>query len=189
MRLEGSGGLEISRARADACSSFSSSASREHVTATARVVTQDYRAELPTPELIAEVRRLLFSERWAGRLICRYLADLAARIREGRDDELVEFIDEFHATARLFDLGARETRERVRIGRALRALPRIEAAFVVGTLCYSRVREVTRVASAETESKWLDLAQRLDMRAPELASRSDPGLHASDSSMQRGSLR
>lgn len=91
--------------------SFSSSASREHVTATARVVTQHHRAKLPTPELIAEVRRLLFSERWAGRLICRYLADLADRIREGRDDELVEFIDEFHATARLFDLGARETRE------------------------------------------------------------------------------
>jgi hypothetical protein len=64
-----------------------------------------------------------------------------------------------------FGLGVRETRERVRVGRALRTLPRIEQAFIHGELSYSRAREFTRVATAQTESDWLALAQTLDMRA------------------------
>jgi hypothetical protein len=40
-----------------------------------------YRPELPTAELILEVRKLLATERHAKRLTCRYLADLADRIR------------------------------------------------------------------------------------------------------------
>src|SRR4029453_6351008 len=124
-------------------------------------IARDYHPELPTPALIAEVRTLLFSERRAGRLVCRYLADLADRVRERRDGELSAYVDEFHATACFFDLGARETRERVRIGRALRSLPQIEAAFIEGGLSYSRVREVTRVACPETESAWLELGRSL----------------------------
>jgi len=136
-------------------------------TAPAAVVAPDYHPALSTSALIAEVRRQLGSERRAGRLVCRYLADLADRICDRRDRELVGVADEFHAAACFFDLGARETRERVRIGRALRGLPRVEAAFVAGDLSYSKVREVTRVARGETESAWLDLARSLDMRALE----------------------
>lgn len=126
-----------------------------------------YRPELPTTVLIAEVRSLLISERRAGRLVCRYLADLVDRLEQQRDGDPLAHRDEVWAAASFFNLGAKETRERVRVGRALRGLPRIEATFVAGTLCYSRVREVTRVARADTEHFWLDLALDLDMRTLE----------------------
>jgi hypothetical protein len=128
---------------------------------------EPYSAHLTTRDLIAELRRLLATQRRAERLICRYLADLADRVRERQDGDLAAYVDEFHAARRFFQLGVRETRERVRVGRALRELPEIEQAFIDGALSYSRVREVTRVATAETEADWLSLAGRLDMRALE----------------------
>jgi hypothetical protein len=142
-------------------------AARAEEAAADQAIVQDYQAQLSTPALIAAVRGLLFSERRAGRLVCRYLADLADRIHERQDGELGAYVDEFHAAACFFDLGARETRERVRIGRALRGLPQIEAAFIAGALSYSRVREVTRVARPETEAAWLELARSVDMRSLE----------------------
>src|SRR5690606_13310659 len=90
-------------------------AARAEAADAAVAMAQDYRPELSTPALIAEVRLLLFSERRAGRLVCRYLADLADRIQARRDGELLAYVDELHAAACFFDLGARETRERVRI--------------------------------------------------------------------------
>jgi hypothetical protein len=133
----------------------------------AHASSHDYHPELATSELIVQIRRLLATERRVGRLVCRYLADLADRIHGQRDRELLAYVDEFHAAACFFDLGPREVRERVRIGRALRQLPRIEAAFIAGELSYSRVREVTRVAQPDTESEWLECARNLDMRALE----------------------
>jgi hypothetical protein len=47
-------------------------------------------------------------------------------------------------------IGVRRTRERVRIGRAMRRLPDIERRFVGMNLSYSQVRELTRVATPET---------------------------------------
>jgi hypothetical protein len=126
-----------------------------------------YQSELATPELVVELRRLLAAERHTGRLVCRYLADLADRIHGGHDRELCAYVDEFHAAACFFDLGTREVRERVRIGRALRRLPQIEVAFVAGELSYSRVREITRVAQVDTQSEWLERARKLDMRSLE----------------------
>jgi hypothetical protein len=129
--------------------------------------SHDYHPELAMPELIVQIRRLLAAERRVGRLVCRYLADLADRIQAQRDRELLADVDEFRAAAHFFGLGAREARERVRIGRALRQLPQIEAAFIAGELSYSRVREVTRVARPGTESAWLECARDLDMRTLE----------------------
>src|SRR5688572_28674671 len=111
--------------------------------------------------------RLLATERLTERLLCRYLADLADRVREGLDNTLWGYADELHAARCIFGLGVRDTRERVRVGRALRELPRIEAAFVSGEIAYSRVRELTRVAEPSTEAEWLELARTLDMRALE----------------------
>lgn len=54
------------------------------------------------------------------------------------------------------DLGA--ARERVRVARALEGLPRITAAFSVGRLSYSKVRALTRVATADSEEEFLNLA-------------------------------
>src|SRR5688572_7218793 len=127
----------------------------------------EYRPGLATLELIMEVRRLLATERRTERLICRYLADLADRVREGLDNTLWGYADELHAARCIFGLGVRDTRERVRVGRALRELPRVEAAFVSGEVSYSRVRELTRVAEPSTEAEWLELARTLDMRALE----------------------
>ncbi|MBX3127684.1 MAG: HNH endonuclease [Polyangiaceae bacterium] len=128
---------------------------------------RDYEPALPTRELIERVRALLTDQRRAERLLCRYLADLAERVRGRSDPELGAYADELHAARCCFGLGVRQTRERLRVGFALRTLPAIERAFVEGDLSYSRVREVTRVATTETELAWLELAQRLDMRALE----------------------
>jgi hypothetical protein len=124
-----------------------------------------YQPNLSGSELIAELRELFATRRRVEQLICRYLADLADRIAQRRDVLLGAYADELHAARCFFGLGVRETRERVRVGRALRNLPRIEQAFIEGELSYSRAREVTRVATPHTESAWLALAQTLDMRA------------------------
>jgi 5-methylcytosine-specific restriction endonuclease McrA len=57
--------------------------------------------------------------------------------------------------ARLFGWGGRQTRERLRVARAMRELPRIRERWAAGELSYSVVRELTRVATAEVEAEWL----------------------------------
>jgi hypothetical protein len=111
----------------------------------------EYSGQLTTRDLIAELRRLLASQRRGERLICRYLADLADGVRDRRDHDLAAYVDEFHAARCFFQLGVRETRERVRVGRALRQLPEIEQAFITGTLSYSRVREDVHHLTAQAE--------------------------------------
>ncbi|NUO47528.1 MAG: hypothetical protein HOV80_01590 [Polyangiaceae bacterium] len=116
-------------------------------------------------ELIAMVRGLLAERRTGERLICRYLADLSDRIQEQRsappgfDSYGSEFADIYQAAQALFGMSIRQARERVRVGRALRTLPHIEAALVEGKLAYSRVREIARVATPDTELEWLQLAK------------------------------
>lgn len=50
-------------------------------------------------------------------------------------------------------------RERVRVARALRALPKTEAALADGQLSYAQVRAITRIATADDETVWVELAQ------------------------------
>ena len=54
------------------------------------------------------------------------------------------------------DLGA--AREKVRVAKALPALPRISLAMQHGQVSYAKVRALTRVATAENERSLLDLA-------------------------------
>ena len=56
-----------------------------------------------------------------------------------------------------FDLGA--CRERVRAARALVKLPQISASMSRGELSFSKVRALSRVATAENETDLLDLAR------------------------------
>lgn len=49
-------------------------------------------------------------------------------------------------------------REHVRVARALPGLPLIREAFAVGRVSYSKVRALTRTATAETEAYLLDIA-------------------------------
>ena len=55
-------------------------------------------------------------------------------------------------------LGPCASRERIRIGRALERLPRIDAAFREGVISYSKVRAITRVATPETDAMLLAIA-------------------------------
>ena len=50
-------------------------------------------------------------------------------------------------------------REKVRVARALEKLPKVSAAMASGKLSYSKAREITRVASAETEDYLLMIAE------------------------------
>ena len=56
-------------------------------------------------------------------------------------------------------LGPCASRERIRIGRALAKLPRIDAAFRDGAISYSKVRAITRVATPHTEAMLLAIAE------------------------------
>ncbi len=70
----------------------------------------------------------------------------------------------------------RKTRELLRISRALEELPLVDEAFSEGRLSWSAVRELTRVATAETEKEWLDAAVESSLTEIEhLVSRSKRG--------------
>ncbi len=56
-------------------------------------------------------------------------------------------------------IGVGAAREKVRVARALENLPKVSAAMETGALSYSKVREITRVASAETEDALLMVAE------------------------------
>ena len=56
-------------------------------------------------------------------------------------------------------LSRNTARHHVRVARALENLPRIAQAFARGEISYSKVRAVTRVATAETEEPLLGVAR------------------------------
>ena len=56
-------------------------------------------------------------------------------------------------------IGMGAAREKVRVARALENLPKVSAAMESGALSYSKVREITRIASAETEDALLMVAE------------------------------
>jgi hypothetical protein len=56
-------------------------------------------------------------------------------------------------------MGMNAARERVRVARALAELPKISAAFEAGTVSYSKVRAMTRVATPESEDFLLNIAR------------------------------
>lgn len=56
-------------------------------------------------------------------------------------------------------LDGRTARDHVRVARALPGLPAVSAAFASGELPYSKVRAITRVATAATEGELLDFAR------------------------------
>jgi hypothetical protein len=109
-------------------------------------------------------------------LLCLHLAELADRF-ERQDPALDAFSDVYQLAWDRFGMSVRRVRERVRIGRALRELPRTEQAFVEGEIGYTQVREVTRVATPESEGEWLESARELPLRALErrVAQASTPG--------------
>ncbi|MFO7565799.1 MAG: DUF222 domain-containing protein [Enhygromyxa sp.] len=55
-------------------------------------------------------------------------------------------------------IGPKAAREKVRVARALGGLPKLDALFACGELSYSKVRAITRVATAQTEQHFIDIA-------------------------------
>ncbi|MEQ9318073.1 MAG: HNH endonuclease signature motif containing protein, partial [Polyangiaceae bacterium] len=62
----------------------------------------------------------------------------------------------FEYADRHLGLSHGQTEERLRVGKALAALPSLDRAFAQGTLTFSHVRELSRVATGDTEQAWLD---------------------------------
>jgi hypothetical protein len=65
---------------------------------------------------------------------------------------------------RLFGYDARWTKEKLRVAEALEELPELARALSGGELSWSAVRELTRVATAETETEWLEAARGRTVR-------------------------
>ena len=128
--------------------------------------SEQYQPALDTLDLMRELKRLLAVHRRADRLICHYLADLADGMVNS-PSFLFAYRDVCQLVHAQLGLSFRSIRERIRVGKALRALPLLDAALTSGRLTYSRIREVTRVATPESERLWLGAARRLSMRALE----------------------
>ena len=70
----------------------------------------------------------------------------------------------------------RITDERLRVARALETLPELAQALETGSLCWTAVRELTRVATPKTERQWLRAARGRTVREIEtLVSGHKPG--------------
>jgi hypothetical protein len=81
---------------------------------------------------------------------------------------------------RLFGYGARLVQEKLRVAEALERLPAFAEALNQGQICWSALRELTRVATPETEAEWLAAAAGRTVRELEkvvsgLAPGSRPG--------------
>lgn len=68
---------------------------------------------------------------------------------------------------RLFGYAPRLTFEKLRVAEALESLPELARELREGTRCFSQVRELTRVATPETERIWLDRARGCTSRQVE----------------------
>ncbi len=97
---------------------------------------------------------------WAGRFAaatCGWLGMLAAFDRRG-GWAAIGIKSCAHWLSWRCGLGLRTAREHLATAHALESLPAIRAAFAAGELSYSKIRAVTRVATPDTESFWLNHA-------------------------------
>lgn len=100
---------------------------------------------------------------------------------------LAEYIE------RLFGYNGRLVKEKLRVAQSLEELPTTSEAMRTGELTWSAVRELTRVATAETERAWLEACRGLTVRQiEELVSGRAPGAlptDAADPRLRRHVLR
>jgi hypothetical protein len=107
----------------------------------------------PTREAVDRTLRGLGTAR------AKHEFDLCRWLRVGREVEVHRacgYASLREYAERVLGLSARETEERLRIASALEALPEVSARFERGELHFAAVRELTRVATADTERAWLD---------------------------------
>ena len=91
----------------------------------------------------------------------------AAWLRRGRSagvHRLFGFATFFEYVERVLGYAPGTARERLRVADALEALPKTQAAMTAGDIAYSAVRELTRVATVDTEEAWLAAAANSTVR-------------------------
>jgi hypothetical protein len=77
---------------------------------------------------------------------------------------------------RVLGYKARTTREKLRVAEALEALPRLTEALQAGALKWCAVRELTRVATPDTECAWLEASEnKTTSQLEQLVVGRDPG--------------
>jgi 5-methylcytosine-specific restriction endonuclease McrA len=82
----------------------------------------------------------------------------------------------YEYTERLFGYGPRLTQEKIRVAEALAELPETAEALQAGSISFSAVRELTRVAVPSTERQWLEAIRGHTVREVEaLVSGHRPG--------------
>jgi hypothetical protein len=105
-------------------------------------------------------RRLREYTRHRSALDAAELFDLV-RAEQMRIHVCFGYVTLYEYMERVLGYGPHAARERMRVARALVALPETTTALARGALTYSAVRELTRVAMPETELAWLAAADGL----------------------------
>ena len=98
-------------------------------------------------------------------LAAEYLLDMYER----RLFRQLGYSSVMHCGTHVLGLSPRDVWDHLRVARALRQLPETAAALRRGRLSWSKLREVIRVATRETEGEWLERACRLSCRELEAA--------------------
>jgi len=109
---------------------------------------------LSEERLLSKIKRFHRTAAVSERALGFYLLDFDSRglfLKHGCSST-VQF------TSLKLQMPPKKTRELLRMARALQHLPLIDESFSKGLLSWSAVRELTRVATGETEKEWLDLA-------------------------------
>jgi hypothetical protein len=123
----------------------------------ADIVREDWqRADQELRRLARSRAGLDFEEgRW---LLAAWRGGVHVRLGYGSFREYIE---------RLFGYSARLVQDRLRVAEALEGLPVLARALQSGHACWSVLRELTRVATRETEGEWLAEAAGKTVRAVE----------------------
>lgn len=87
--------------------------------------------------------------------------------RRTTDMECARLRSRTRVSRRCFGFSPRSARERLRVANELAHLPAFEHALESAVLSYGVVRELTRVATPETETKWLAVARGKNLRQVE----------------------
>jgi hypothetical protein len=118
-------------------------------------------------------------------LAAQYLLDLAQR----RLFRNLGYSSVMHYGTHALGLAPREVWERLRMARALQALPGVVGAIHRGHLSWSKARELVRVATPETEAAWLARAARLSCRELEAAAAAHAPAEPQPAGLSRYSCR
>ena len=96
---------------------------------------------------------------WSRSLVL--IVGLAAEFADSAEWVLADSPTAAHRLGEIADVEVATAREWIRIGRQLRSLPASADAFESGGISYSKLRTLTRIATAENERDLLEIARRV----------------------------